>query len=129
MNNKQKIILAGGIVSLPLSFLNAMQEGNSYIANGLICLWSMAPFIVLFAYMKEPFESKRKDFNNMAISLFGTITGLLAYIFYFLNGQSDPDTAGHMHVLLFPFIHLLAIIIFGLLFSTISSIFYKENVT
>jgi hypothetical protein len=123
INFKQKIVMFGVILSLPLSYLNALQEEISYFASTFICLWSMVPFIVLFAYMKEPYESKKKDLINIVVTVFGTGIGVFAYFFYYFAGSTDPNTAAHMHVGLFPIIHLFAIVIFGISFGALTSIY------
>lgn len=39
--------------------------------------------------------------NVIAVALIG----VAFYLMYALDGQSDPDTAGHVHILLFPVLY------------------------
>lgn len=93
-------------------------------------------FFQVLALVPPIFAYKLASFLNN--SLFKCITfkvasyltlgsGLTAWSLYTLSGPSDPDTAGHMHILFFPIIHGLSIgiwIIIGMLVATI----YKLSV-
>ena len=60
-------------------------------------------------------------------SYFTLGSGLVIWSMYALSGPSDPDTAGHMHILFFPIVHGLSIGIWIALGMLVAAV-YKFSV-
>lgn len=87
----------------------------------------------IFAYKLATFlnNSLFKCITFKVASYLTLASGLIVWSMYALSGPSDPDAAGHMHILFFPIIHGLSIgiwIIIGMLVATIYkvSVHYKH---
>jgi peptidoglycan/LPS O-acetylase OafA/YrhL len=95
------------------AFLDGKQEdGLSYGVIGA-CLAVVAPALC-WGVAFQGRQGKRRNSLSYAVALLVAVIGLLAYTFYVINGPSDPDTAGHMHVVLFPILYLIAAMIINL---------------
>ena len=119
----KQIVLVGGILSIPLSYFNAVQEGSSYFASAVICLWSIVPFILLYTYTNSASKSETIDCPSLIISIFGSGIGVFAYASYYFGGRSNPDTAAHMHVVFFPALHIFLMVCFGIIIRILTAIF------
>ncbi len=92
---------------LVLAFLDGFQEGG-YFSNGLTgaLLSVVSPgtcWVVAFL------RRRRNKVNSVcyAGAIAVSVIGLLAYYRYATTGPSDPDTAGHMHIVFFPVLYLI----------------------
>lgn len=85
-----------------LAFLNVLQE-NIHSENYLpLILFSvLAPILATALVPVLQQKSARLKLVKKG-ALFITITGLMIYSYYVLKGHSNPNTAGHMHIILFP---------------------------
>ena len=95
---KFKVVLLTSIAIL--SFLNGLQEN---LLSGFIgiSLAIIGPFMFIkFASEREE-KSKFHYFTTAGMIIMNLLV-LSAYTLYFYSGPSNPDTAGHMHVILFP---------------------------
>ena len=114
-----------------LAALNVMQEADSHDFMGgfLISSISLLAFCVTYIWVRKE-RATQLQWVPLAVSVISCTFGLSAYFFYVLSGSSNPDTAGHMHIFLFPILHtIIAVIlnIIGLLFNAIIKSYSKET--
>jgi 4-amino-4-deoxy-L-arabinose transferase-like glycosyltransferase len=103
----KNISLVGIALIFLLSGFDTYQERGEWIETlfiGVIAI--IAPVItVIWAGIRKRVVELR--WWRAIISGVVFAVGLSAYAYYASNGPSDPDTAGHMHVILFPIIYLM----------------------
>jgi len=94
-----------------LALFNAMQEGKDNIVYSFgIALWTLVLLLAAhFLFQKS--QKRRKDRWGGSLFFFSErlvwILTIIGFVVYILNGASDPNTAGHMHVILFPILLFL----------------------
>jgi len=100
-----KILVVMLITLCIISFLNGVQEDG--IKSGVIgaAFAMLGPLI--FSYMAY---TKRKTSISYKFSYIGVMflnsCALVMYSIYLYSGQSNPDTAGHMHIIMFPIVFI-----------------------
>ena len=83
------------------AFLNGLQEGH--LMSGFIgmVLAIIGPFMFIRFTSDREKKSNFHYFSNAGMATLNLLV-LLAYALYYFGGASNPDTAGHMHIILFP---------------------------
>ncbi len=104
----RNIIYISLIAIALLAFFNGVQEGNLF--SGLIgmAFAMIGPIMFTRVVPKIRQKSEFHGFSNAGVIFINCVV-ILAYALYLFAGPSDPDTAGHMHIILFP----ILIIFFG----------------
>ncbi|HEX3036686.1 MAG TPA: hypothetical protein VHT73_16465 [Thermodesulfobacteriota bacterium] len=93
------------ILTYLFAVYDAYGEIGSVIDALLFGLFALiAPLIAIgarFGFAKLKREVPILKWNVIAVALIG----VSFYLMYALDGQSDPDTAGHGHILFFPVLY------------------------
>jgi hypothetical protein len=91
-----------------LAGIDLLQEDMLEVI-GFVVLLSVAGPLFLYWWMKKhPLALSKKRFRVQYVICFvAVLLELYVYILYVKAGPSDPDTAGHMHVFLFPLMYSL----------------------
>lgn len=95
-----------------LAFLDG--AGESDLFYGLIgaSLGVLVPAACILVTLRRDQAGKVSTASYLGAVIVSVI-GMLAYGGYLLTGPSNPDTAGHMHVVLFPIVYaIVAAILF-----------------
>jgi hypothetical protein len=90
-----------------LAFLDGFQEGG-YFSNGLT--GALLSIISPGTCWSVAFLRRRRNKVNSVCytgAIVISVIGLIAYYGYATTGPSDPDTAGHMHIVFFPILYLI----------------------
>jgi len=113
-----KIIAIVILLIFGLSVINAADEaiGVVYEASGFVYvvvdvvvvsfLAVLAPIISMAIAVLMRKVVRRPKVPEIGAYIVGAV-GLVAYTYYVANGQTDPNTAAHMHVVLFPVLYVL----------------------
>jgi hypothetical protein len=100
------LVVIGAI--LPLSVRDATKEGYDLVSAMFVSpLAILSPTAALLAAWFGAEGTRRPVALQIGALLVGLI-GFAAYACYALRGPSNPDTAGHMHVLGFPILYAVA---------------------
>jgi len=127
--NRITILVVINTLSVACAWKNLHDEfaWDTFADYGIyycLCLgfWIFFPVmaIVLGRALRSHFISR----TMFGLSLFYFVP----YAFYALNGPSDPDTAGHMHILIVPVL-LLIVTVFVVLLDAVRHIFRREAKT
>jgi len=104
-----KIITIIVLVTAVLAAFNAYQEELVGVVSYLVSVFGalLGSILCLLAYTfvlrKFPYNARPFLWASYAVA----ILGLIAYLNYALNGKADSlNTAGHMHVIVFPLLHI-----------------------
>lgn len=90
------------LLTLTLAFFDAVDEGNHLSASAVFAL---LPAAVLFIHDWIALEMKLKTETlsfAFVYAVFANGVTVIVYCGYALSGPSQPDTAAHLHVLVFP---------------------------
>jgi hypothetical protein len=104
-----------------LAGVDTVQEDQRELL-GFVIPFAISGPLFAFLWMRLAFLSPWNLPSKITCS-FVVILSLVIYVLYVLSGPSDPDTAGHMHTLLFPIAYLL----FSVLVSLILSLLLKRR--
>lgn len=96
-----------------LAGVDTAQEDQYQIIGLVIPLAVLGPLFSFFLLWP------RSGLPARIVYSFILAAGLAMYIFYILSGPSDPDTAGHMHTILFPILYIIFSVGLSLGFSAV----------
>jgi uncharacterized membrane protein YozB (DUF420 family) len=100
------VIFYAGAIAVFLSYADSWQNRAGAISSFVIALIASLPFLVLLVWVIK--GTKKYIYVKYIASGFCCIVGVFAYAAYLIGGPSNnPDTAGHMHIIFFPVLHLL----------------------
>ena len=106
-----------------MAVVNADQENHGYATSMsaidaiFIAAISFFPFLVLYVWVRKDRTRTANIANLFSVGAVATL-GIYGYTMYLIQGASNPNSAGHMHVMLFPIlltcIAVLALLAFNL---------------
>jgi len=96
-----------------LAGVDTAQEDQHEILGLVIPLAVLGPVLSFFWLWP------RSGLTAQIVYFFILAVGLAIYIFYVLSGHSDPNTAGHMHTILFPILYIIFSVGLSLGFSAV----------
>ena len=126
-NMFKKASVLGIALMLVLSVVNAADE--NYGAGGILILSFFAVAaptlaVVIASYAKN---QVKKPLLLQIGAYVVLVLGVIAYGYYAANGKTDPDTAAHMHVVLFPIIYTALCLIIMFVFGLVGFISNKDT--
>ena len=102
----KRVIFYAGAIAVFLSYADSWQNRAGAISSFVIALIASLPFLVLLMWVIK--GTKKYIYVKYIASGVCCIVGVFAYAAYLIGGPSNnPDTAGHMHIIFFPVLHLL----------------------
>jgi uncharacterized membrane protein YozB (DUF420 family) len=102
---KRMIFYAGAIAAI-LSYADSWQNRAGAIGSLVIMLITTLPFLILIMWTIK--GTKKYIYVKYIAAGVCCIVGVFAYAAYLIGGPSNnQDTAGHMHIIFFPVLHLL----------------------
>lgn len=104
-----------------LAGVDTAQEDQYEIIGLVIPLAVLGPLFSFFWLWP------RSGVPARIVYFFILAVGLAMYIFYVLSGPSDPDTAGHMHTVLFPILYIILSVGLSLGFSAVQVMLSLRN--
>jgi hypothetical protein len=94
------------LVIAALAFLDGAGESNPLYGLVGASFGVIVPAACIFVAIHRERAGKVSTASNMG-AIVVSVVGALAYGGYLFTGPSNPDTAGQMHVVLFPIIYVL----------------------
>lgn len=102
----KRVIFYSGAIAAILSYADSWQNRAGAIDSLVIMVITTLPFIVLIIWAIKGTE--KYIYVKYIASGICCVIGVFAYAVYLIGGPSNnPDTAGHMHIIFFPVLHLL----------------------
>jgi len=87
-----------------LSYFLKENVGNQFTNSSFLAI--LAPIVstvIVFLIRKRIRRLKSPEIGAYTVGA----VGLVAYTYYAINGQTDPNTSAHMHVICFPLLYFL----------------------
>lgn len=114
----KRLILYSAMISCVLNFADTLQNGASYEFAFGAALFTLVPYAILIYWATPSYESAYEYIVILSSSILICIFGLMAYGVYFFGGPSTQvNSAGHLHVVFFPGLHIaLTLIVLFLAF-------------
>jgi hypothetical protein len=107
----KKACFGGVLLILTLSGFDAYEEHAEFTEIVFVGVAAIiAPLIAIYwaGFARKNYQPSLWRTIETAVVL---MMGILGYGYYAFNGPSDPDTAGHMHVILFPITYVIFTIV------------------
>lgn len=89
-----------------LAVVDISAESKAMISY-FVPVLAVLPALLAFVVAKYIKFGVYKGYSLWGSSYISMLLGLLGWAYYAFNGKSDPNTSAHMHIVLFPVIHLV----------------------
>lgn len=117
----KKVIYSALVVTFFLSLFNWYEEGHAQGAFFSTVGSVFGGFIATYIYIQVERKGRLNCIPFAISALISVFFALFAYTVYAFNGRSDSlESAGHMHIFMFPVFHTLVSLVFVFLALVVS---------